>query len=310
MTGIPLAEGSNSNRWYDGGEAQRECAPHFDRPYTRSRSPAPTLLLSPTLTLTPTPTPTPTLAAPRPRAGTSYTSTRRRRCGPSRPLCTGACRSCSSGCSASSTRRKPKERHCELSLSLSRRPLTARETPPQAPSLTHPLHPAPAPPATPAAPPRLPPYASGRPVEWRGRPSLAVCPHPGCLRMRTGAMKRVRLSATLRRPTLCQRSSPPNPNPRKRGHRSRVPRRRAPLFLRTAEPRWRRDRTHVTLRGSGGHTHASFGVCSLLNKPTVPKNGAHRHTTRGGSGKKNSSEKHSFFVCVVWSVRKSAFLPA
>ena len=174
LTGIPLAEGSNSNRWYDGGEAQRECAPHFDRPYTRSRSPAPTLLLSPTLTLTPTPTPTPTLAAPRPRAGTSYTSTRRRRCGPSRPLCTGACRSCSSGCSASSTRRKPKERHCELSLSLSRRPLTARETPPQAPSLTHPPTPRPRRPCHPCRP-ALAALICVREARRVARPSISCC---------------------------------------------------------------------------------------------------------------------------------------
>jgi steroid 5-alpha reductase family enzyme len=30
LTGIPLAEGSNSNRWYDGGEAQREYELYFD----------------------------------------------------------------------------------------------------------------------------------------------------------------------------------------------------------------------------------------------------------------------------------------
>ena len=254
LTGIPQAEGSKSKRWYDGGEAQRECAPHVQPPLYPKPKPDPSSPPKPKLKLKPTPKPKPDPSGPSPHTtGTNNTSTRRRRCGPSRPLCTGACRSCSSGCSASSTRRKPKERHCELSLSPSRRPLTARETPPQAPSLTHPLHPALAAPATTAAPPWLPSYASGRPVEWRGRPSLAVCPHPGCLRMRTGAMKRVRLSATLRRPTLCQRSSPPNPNPRKRGHRSRVPRRRAPFFenrdaCRDGDARERTRHTHRFMR--------------------------------------------------------------
>ena len=113
LTGIPQAEGSKSKRWYDGGEAQRECAPHAQPPLNPKPKPDPSSPPQPKLKLKPTPKSKPGPSGPSPHTtGTNNTSTRRRRCGPSRPLCTRACRSCLSGCYVSSTRRTPKERHC------------------------------------------------------------------------------------------------------------------------------------------------------------------------------------------------------
>ena len=226
MTGIPQAEGSKSKRWYDGGEAQRECAPHAQPPLNPKPKPDPSSPPQPKLKLKPTPKSKPGPSGPSPHTtGTNNTSTRHRRCGPSRPLCTRACRSCLSGCYVSSTRRTPKERHCNCHSHSQPPPRCPRDLT-SGPEPLPPLHSAPAAPPppcpVPTAPCWLPSNAPGRPVVWRGRPPLAVCPNPGCRRMRTGATRRARLSATLRRPTSCQRSSPGPPTPppleTERGH--------------------------------------------------------------------------------------------
>ena len=166
MTGIPQAEGSKSKRWYDGGEAQRECAPHAQPPLNPKPKPDPSSPPQPKLKLKPTPKSKPGPSGPSPHTtGTNNTSTRHRRCGPSRPLCTRACRSCLSGCYVSSTRRTPKERHCNCHCHSRAAPLAARETSPQALSPCHPY--------TPPPPPRP-------------RPAPSPPPHAGCPQMHPG----------------------------------------------------------------------------------------------------------------------------
>ena len=228
LTGIPQAEGSKSKRWYDGGEAQRECAPHVQPPLYPKPKPDPSSPPKPKLKLKPTPKPKPDPSGPSPHTtGTNNTSTRRRRCGPSRPLCTRACRSCSSGYSASSIRRKPKERHCNCHCHSRAAPLTARETSPQAPSPCLPYTPPPPPRPTPSPPPHAscPQMHPGGPL-CGAAVHLLLCALTQaavvCVPGRRGERDYRQRSGDRPRASVARRDRPrPPPLETERGHRSR-----------------------------------------------------------------------------------------